>query len=195
MRLLTKSTSLTLTKLLKKVEEFLFLSYDSFMVKREKAVVAILMGSDSDLPVMQKTSDVLKELNIPCQLYLISAHRTPDDCVKFVKNAERAGFKVLIAGAGGSAHLPGVVAAFTTLPVIGVPIKTDSLGGLDSLLSIVQMPPGVPVATVGVNSAKNAGLLAASILGVSDKTIAAKLKAFRAKQTQAVRMKNKALHK
>lgn len=165
------------------------------MAKQKKAVVAVLMGSDSDLSVMQKAQDVLNELTIPSQLYVISAHRTPEDCVKFVKNAERAGFKVLIAGAGGSAHLPGVVAAFTTLPVIGVPIKTESLGGLDSLLSIVQMPPGVPVATVGVNSAKNAGLLAASILSLSDKNIGVKLKAFRAKQTQAVRMKNKALHK
>lgn len=129
------------------------------------------MGSDSDLPVMQEAAKILDELNIAYELTVVSAHRTPDRLYEYATTASDRGLDVIIAGAGGAAHLPGMVASMTELPVIGVPIKTSSLSGLDSLLSIVQMPPGVPVATVAIGGAKNAGLLAAEILGCSDDTI------------------------
>ena len=136
------------------------------------ALVGIIMGSDSDLNVMQSAADILKTIHIPFELTVVSAHRTPDRMVEYAKTARKRGLKVIIAGAGGAAHLPGMVAALTSLPVIGVPIKSsNSADGWDSILSILQMPGGVPVATVALNGAKNAGLLAAQILGSSDDKI------------------------
>src|SRR6201986_4521975 len=132
--------------------------------------VGIIMGSDSDLSIMKAASDILKQFDIAHEVTVVSAHRTPLRMVDYAQKAKDRGLKVIIAGAGGSAHLPGMVAAITPLPVIGVPIKTKSLDGLDSLLSIVQMPPGIPVATVAINGAKNAGILAASIVGTTDST-------------------------
>lgn len=143
-----------------------------------KALVGIIMGSDSDLPVMQEAANQLDELGIHYEITIVSAHRTPDRMYEYAKNAAENGLQVIIAGAGGSAHLPGITASMTTLPVIGVPIKTKTMDGLDSLLSIVQMPPGIPVATVAVNGAKNAGLLAAKIIGVGDKEVQNKLKEY-----------------
>ncbi|MBK7131742.1 MAG: 5-(carboxyamino)imidazole ribonucleotide mutase [Bacteroidales bacterium] len=133
-------------------------------------IVSIIMGSTSDLPVMEKTADILNSFQIPFEMNALSAHRTPDEVEKFAKNAEGRGIKVIIAAAGMAAHLPGVIAAMTPLPVIGVPIKA-SLEGLDSIFSILQMPPGIPVATVGVNAAQNAGILAAQIIATGDKKV------------------------
>jgi 5-(carboxyamino)imidazole ribonucleotide mutase len=133
--------------------------------------VGIIMGSDSDLPVMQAAADVLRELGIAFEMTIVSAHRTPKRLYEYAESAVGRGLKVIIAGAGGAAHLPGMAAALTPLPVIGVPVKTSTLSGQDSLLSIVQMPAGVPVATVAINGAKNAGLLAAQILGSADAAI------------------------
>lgn len=137
--------------------------------------VAIVMGSDSDWPVMQDAATILEELGISFDVDVVSAHRTPDEMLAFARGAVGAGYKVIIAGAGGAAHLPGMIAAATTLPVVGVPVPLKVLDGMDSLLSIVQMPAGVPVATVGVGNAKNAGLLAARILGTSDKAVSDKI--------------------
>ena len=137
--------------------------------------VAIIMGSDSDWPVMSEAATILDSLGISYTADVVSAHRMPTEMVAFAQGAVAAGFKVIIAGAGGAAHLPGMVASLTTLPVIGVPVPLKNLDGMDSLLSIVQMPAGVPVATVGIGNAKNAALLAARILGVSDSTISAKV--------------------
>jgi 5-(carboxyamino)imidazole ribonucleotide mutase len=131
------------------------------------AQVSIIMGSTSDLPIMEKAAKVLDELEIPFEMHALSAHRTPEAVEEFAKNAHVKGIKVIIAGAGMAAHLPGVIASMTCIPIIGVPIKA-SLEGLDALLSIVQMPPGIPVATVGINGAQNAGLLAAQMLGISN---------------------------
>lgn len=139
------------------------------------ARVAICMGSDSDWPTMQAAADMLTSLGITNQAMVLSAHRMPKEMVAFAESARDHGFEVIIAGAGGAAHLPGMIAALTTLPVIGVPVAVGSLDGMDSLLSIVQMPGGIPVATVAIGNAKNAGLLAARILGVSDPAIANKL--------------------
>jgi 5-(carboxyamino)imidazole ribonucleotide mutase len=133
-------------------------------------MVSIIMGSTSDLPVMEKTAEILNTFKIPFEMNALSAHRTPEEVEKFAKNAAARGIKVIIAAAGMAAHLPGVIAAMTSLPVIGVPIKA-SLEGLDSIFSILQMPPGIPVATVGVNAAQNAGILAAQINAIGDKTI------------------------
>jgi 5-(carboxyamino)imidazole ribonucleotide mutase len=141
--------------------------------------VGIIMGSDSDLPVMQEAAKVLDELGVSYELTVVSAHRTPERLVEYATTAEARGVKVIIAGAGGAAHLPGMTAAMTLLPVIGVPMTTTSLKGIDSLLSIAQMPPGIPVATVAINGAKNAGILAASILGVGDKGILEKVRAYK----------------
>ncbi len=138
-------------------------------------VVAIVMGSDSDWPTMQEAANVLDELGIEYDVDVVSAHRTPSEMLEFARGAVGAGYKVIIAGAGGAAHLPGMIAAATTLPVVGVPVALKVLDGMDSLLSIVQMPAGIPVATVGVGNSKNAGLLAARILGSSDSAIAAKV--------------------
>lgn len=137
--------------------------------------VAIIMGSDSDWPVMEAAAKVLDECGITYEAKVVSAHRTPDEMMAFAKSAASDGFKVVIAGAGGAAHLPGMVAAATTLPVIGVPVPLKYLDGMDSLLSIVQMPAGIPVATVGIGNAKNAGLLAARIIGSSDAIVAKKV--------------------
>jgi len=153
------------------------------------------MGSDSDLPVMKEAAEILDELKIPYELTIVSAHRTPKRLYEYAESAIDKGISVLIAGAGGSAHLPGMVASITTLPVIGVPVKTKSLDGVDSLYSIVQMPPGIPVATVAINGAKNAGLLAASILSVSDKSIAGKLKAYKEELNKTVIDKAEKLEK
>jgi 5-(carboxyamino)imidazole ribonucleotide mutase len=141
--------------------------------------VGIIMGSDSDLPVMKEAADILHEFGVSYELTIVSAHRTPDRLFEYAKTAKKRGLKVIIAGAGGSAHLPGMAASLTTLPVIGVPIMTKALGGVDSLYSIVQMPPGIPVATVAINGAKNAGILAASILSVSDEALAEKLQKYK----------------
>ncbi len=137
--------------------------------------VSVIMGSESDLPVMRAASDLLEELEVGCETTIVSAHRTPDRMVEHAKGARERGIGVIVAGAGGAAHLPGMVAAMTTLPVIGVPVRTSSLSGLDSLLSIVQMPRGVPVATVAINNSTNAALLAARILAVEDDALAARL--------------------
>jgi 5-(carboxyamino)imidazole ribonucleotide mutase len=130
--------------------------------------VLIIMGSDSDLPVMKDAAEVLEQLNISYNLTIVSAHRTPERLAEFGRNAQNEGYKVIIAGAGGAAHLPGMMASFSSLPVIGVPIKSSNLSGVDSLYSIVQMPPGVPVASMAINGALNAGLFAAQIIGASN---------------------------
>jgi len=137
--------------------------------------VGIIMGSDSDLPVMQEAASILSQLGVEYELTIVSAHRTPDRLIDYGKNAHKNGIKVIVAGAGGAAHLPGMIAAFTHLPVIGVPVKSSNMSGLDSLYSIVQMPPGVPVATVAINGARNAGILAAQIIGISNEEVAKSL--------------------
>jgi 5-(carboxyamino)imidazole ribonucleotide mutase len=138
--------------------------------------IGIIMGSESDLPVMQAAADILQKFGIEYELTIVSAHRTPERMANYAKDARSRGLKVIIAGAGGAAHLPGMVASYTTLPVIGVPVKSgNSIDGWDSILSILQMPNGVPVATVALNAAKNAGILATQILGTSDAVIAEKL--------------------
>ena len=140
--------------------------------------VGIIMGSDSDLPVMSKAAEILDELQVPYELTIVSAHRTPDRLCEYAKTAEKKGLSVIIAGAGGAAHLPGMTAAMTVLPVIGVPVQTKALGGVDSLYSIVQMPSGIPVATVAINGGANAGILAAKILAASDDELLGKLKLY-----------------
>ncbi|MCZ7592621.1 MAG: 5-(carboxyamino)imidazole ribonucleotide mutase [Kiritimatiellae bacterium] len=158
-----------------------------------KPEVGIIMGSDSDLPTMQAAADTLAEFGIPFEIKVISAHRTPDDMARYAKSAARRGIKVIIAGAGGAAHLPGMTASHTTLPVIGVPIQSRALKGIDSLLSIAQMPAGIPVATVAIGNARNAALLAAGILALSNPTLAKRLATFRQKMARASRAKNKRL--
>jgi len=149
--------------------------------------VAIIMGSKSDLRVMQAAADILTEFGVAYQLTIVSAHRTPQRMVDFAQSAEARGLQVIIAGAGGAAHLPGMVASLTTLPVVGVPVKSsNSLDGWDSLLSIVQMPGGIPVATVAIDNAKNAGLLALQILALQDPDLRARLHAYRARLTAEV---------
>ncbi|MCF8359965.1 MAG: 5-(carboxyamino)imidazole ribonucleotide mutase [Prolixibacteraceae bacterium] len=150
-----------------------------------KPVVSIIMGSTSDLPVMEKAAKILDEFEIPFEMNALSAHRTPDEVEKFAKGASERGIKVIIAAAGMAAHLCGVIASMTTIPVIGVPINA-SLDGMDALLAIVQMPPGIPVATVGINGAMNAGILAAQILATSDKDIADKLVTFKENLKQKI---------
>ena len=150
------------------------------------ARVGIVCGSRSDFPVMEKASELLARLEIPCELHAISAHRAPDLLMKFVSGAEARGIRVFIAGAGGAAHLAGVVASRTVSPVIGVPIPTQMAGGLDSLLSTVQMPKGIPVATVAVGGAENAALLAAEILAISDPALRGRLEAYRDAQTRSI---------
>jgi 5-(carboxyamino)imidazole ribonucleotide mutase len=145
-----------------------------------KPRVSIIMGSTSDLPIMEKAAKILDEFEIPFEINALSAHRTPDEAAEFGKNAADRGIGVIIAGAGGAAHLPGVMAALTPLPVIGVPIKASiSIDGWDSILSILQMPPGIPVATVGLDGARNAGILAAQIVGTGDLAIMDKMVAFK----------------
>jgi len=150
--------------------------------KLQTAQVGIIMGSDSDLPIMQQAADMLKEFDIAFELTVVSAHRTPLRMVEYASGAKQRGLKVIIAGAGGAAHLPGMVASITPLPVIGVPIKSsNSIDGWDSVLSILQMPNGIPVATVALNAAKNAGILAATIIGAFDETIGKKVEAYKKK--------------
>ena len=148
------------------------------------------MGSDSDLPIMQNAFEVCKEFDIPFEVKILSAHRTPEEHAEYSRSAQERGLKIIIAAAGGAAHLPGVTAANTLLPVIGVPIKGKSFEGMDSLLSIVQMPSGIPVATVSVDGAKNAALLAIGILAIENKTIKNKLKEYRIKMAEASMKKN-----
>jgi len=149
-------------------------------------IVGIVGGSRSDFPTLEAAVGILDELGVPSELRVVSAHRTPDRLFRYAEEAAGRGLQVIIAGAGGAAHLPGMLAAKTALPVIGVPIPTEHLRGLDSLLSIVQMPRGIPVATVGIGNALNAGLLAASILALADPELADRLAAWRVRQTQAV---------
>ena len=151
-----------------------------------KPEVAVIMGSASDWETMKHACEMLDQFEVPYMKQVISAHRTPELMGEFAHNARANGLKIIIAGAGGAAHLPGMVASMTTLPVVGVPVKSRALNGLDSLLSIVQMPAGVPVATVAINGAKNAALIAVSILALSDGEVAARLDAFRARQTADV---------
>ncbi len=155
--------------------------------------VAIVMGSDSDLPIMKSAAEILTQFDIPCEIRILSAHRTPQETIDFASAAAQRGIEVIIAGAGGAAHLPGVIAALTHLPVIGVPIQSATLSGLDSLLSIVQMPSGIPVATVAINGAKNAGILAAKILGVKYPEIARKVQEFKKQLKQSVQEKDEKL--
>jgi len=153
----------------------------------KKPLVGIIMGSQSDLSLMNSAADILDEFGIPYEVTVISAHRAPKMTFDYASKAVSRGLKVIIAGAGGAAHLPGVIAALTTLPVIGVPVKSaNSIGGLDSLLSIVQMPEGVPVAAMAVNGARNAGIFAAQIIGASDKAVSAKLKSYKERLEQKV---------
>ncbi len=155
-----------------------------------KPVVSVIMGSRSDYTTLEKTCLLLEELGIPHETLVVSAHRTPDRMFEFAKSAKSRGIKVIIAGAGGAAHLPGMVASLTTLPVIGIPVKSKALNGLDSLLSIVQMPAGVPVATVAIGEAgaKNAAILAASILGIENKEISKTVEDFKSRQKASVPM-------
>jgi len=157
-----------------------------------KSKIAIIMGSDSDMPVMSEASSILEKYGVAFQVKILSAHRSPDDVAKFAKAARKDGIKVIIAGAGGAAHLAGVIASHTTIPVIGVPMETSELKGVDSLFSIVQMPSGVPVATVtiGHTGAKNAAILALEILGLGDKRIEKKLDALKKELADSVRKKN-----
>ncbi len=157
----------------------------------KKPLIGIIMGSDSDLPVMREAAYVLDEFEVSYEIKIVSAHRTPKHMAEYSSDAYGRGLKVIIAGAGGAAHLPGMTAAHTVLPVIGVPVKSKSLDGLDSLLSIVQMPAGVPVAAVAINQAKNAGLLAVQILASSDKNLADKLHAYKKRIEQESLNKNK----
>jgi 5-(carboxyamino)imidazole ribonucleotide mutase len=158
-------------------------------------LVGIIMGSDSDLRVMQDAADVLAELGVPHELRIVSAHRTPDVMVEYARTAVDRGLRVIVAGAGGAAHLPGMTASMTTLPVIGVPVPLEHLSGLDSLLSIVQMPAGIPVATVAVGNARNAGLLAARILATSDPALRAELERFAETLAETVQTKDAELRR
>lgn len=159
----------------------------------QKPEVGVIMGSDSDWPTMKQACEILDEFGISYEKKVVSAHRTPDIMASFAKTARDRGLKVIIAGAGGAAHLPGMTAAYTTLPVIGVPIKTSALGGVDSLYSIVQMPNGIPVATVAIGKAKNAGLLAARILGIDNAKIAEKLSVYHKQMAEESKKKDENL--
>lgn len=160
------------------------------MNNQQPILVGIIMGSDSDLPVMQAAADILQYFDIAFELTVVSAHRTPERMFQYARTAKERGLKVVIAGAGGAAHLPGMVASITSLPVIGVPIKSsNSIDGWDSVLSILQMPNGVPVATVALNAAKNAGILAAQIIGTSDNEVAGKLALYKKELEEEVKQK------
>jgi len=161
-------------------------------MSKEKVLVGIIMGSASDMPVMQAAADILKKFNVPYEIDIVSAHRTPDKMFAYAQDAVKNGLKVIIAGAGGAAHLPGMVASLTPLPVVGVPVKSsNSIDGWDSLLSIVQMPNGVPVATVAINAAQNAGILAAQIIATSDKVLLKKIEAFKQELKKKVNTSSK----
>lgn len=159
-------------------------------MKCENPIVAIVMGSDSDLPTMHDAAEICKQFGVPYEMRVVSAHRTPFDMVNYGKSAHTRGIKVIIAGAGGAAHLPGMIAATTPLPVVGVPIKTKTLNGIDSLMSIVQMPSGVPVATVAIGNGKNAGLLAMEILASADVEIREKMLKYKENMAAESRDKN-----
>jgi phosphoribosylaminoimidazole carboxylase PurE protein len=154
-------------------------------------LVGVIMGSKSDLETMQPAADILSEFGVDFEIKVVSAHRTPGAMVEYAQTAKDRGIQVIIAGAGGAAHLPGMIASLTTLPVIGVPVPTKHLGGLDSLYSIAQMPAGIPVATVAIGNSKNAGLLALRILGLADENVAANLEAFRQSQVDLVAEMNR----
>ncbi len=171
-----------------------FSSY-TLLMNSQQARVGIIMGSDSDLPAMRPAADILDSLGIAWEMLIVSAHRTPERMYEYAKGARGRGICVIIAGAGGAAHLPGMVASMTELPVIGVPVRTKTLDGLDSLLSIVQMPGGIPVATVAIDNGKNAGLLAARILGTFDTVVAASLAEYRASLTAEVLAKSAVLER
>ena len=160
---------------------------------KKRPLVGILMGSESDMPVMEKAAEVLKEMGVPYEMEISSAHRLPEKTTRYARRARERGIEVLIAGAGMAAHLAGVLASHTTLPVIGVPIKSGALNGADSLYSTVQMPPGVPVATVGIDGAKNAAYLACEILSIKYPEIAKKLEEFRSSMRRTLEEKSKAL--
>ncbi|MCL4432008.1 MAG: 5-(carboxyamino)imidazole ribonucleotide mutase [Epsilonproteobacteria bacterium] len=160
-----------------------------------KPLVGIIMGSDSDLPVMRAAVEMCEEFGVQYEVDIVSAHRTPEKLLEYSLSAEERGLKVIIAGAGGAAHLPGMVAALTVLPVIGVPVRSSSLDGMDSLLSIVQMPGGVPVATVAINGAKNAGILAVQIIGSSDSDLRKKIAVYKNKLKNEVEQKSEKLQK
>jgi 5-(carboxyamino)imidazole ribonucleotide mutase len=160
------------------------------MAKSNQSLVGIIMGSDSDLKIMDAAAQILKHFDVPYELTIVSAHRTPLRMVEYASTAMERGLKIIIAGAGGAAHLPGMIASLTTIPVIGVPIKSsNSIDGWDSVLSILQMPNGVPVATVALNAAKNAGILATEILGISDKNLSQKLMKFKKEMKEEVEKK------
>ncbi|HJR85529.1 MAG TPA: 5-(carboxyamino)imidazole ribonucleotide mutase [Nitrososphaeraceae archaeon] len=163
--------------------------------KKNKPLVGIIMGSDSDLRIMNQASEFLDKSHVPYEMQIVSAHRTPELMFDYAKTAERRGLKVIIAGAGGSAHLPGMIASLTTLPVIGVPIESHNLKGMDSLLSIVQMPSGIPVACVAINGAINAAILACQILALSSKSIAHDVEEFRKNLHNSVMKKRERLKK
>jgi len=156
-------------------------------------IVGVVMGSDSDWSIMSDAAQALKEFGIDYEVEVLSAHRTPDRMMEWGKAAAGRGLKVIIAGAGGAAHLPGMIASVTTLPVVGVPVKLKSLDGMDSLLSVVQMPAGIPVATVSIDGARNAGILAARIIGAYDETVAKRLEAFSSSLADQVALKNQNL--
>src|ERR671933_1936630 len=161
----------------------------------KKVLVGIIMGSDSDLPVMKETKEVLDSFGVPNEVTIVSAHRTTKRMVEYAMSAKTRGIEIIIAGAGGAAHLPGMVASLTSLPVIGIPIKTKSLSGLDSLLSIAQMPAGVPVATVAINGARNAGILACQILGIKHPNIATRVERYKQHLQSTVLRKARKLEK
>ena len=163
------------------------------MNEKNSPIIGIIMGSDSDWPTMEAAYKVCQEFNIPCEVRVVSAHRTPEVMARYAKSALKRGLRVIIAGAGGAAHLPGMVASYTPLPVIGVPVESKSLKGLDSLLSIVQMPGGIPVATVAIGGARNAGLLAIAMLATSDSKLLAKLIAFKRKLAAESRQRGRKL--
>ncbi len=165
------------------------------MKSQDKPLVGIIMGSDSDWPTLEAAAEICSNFFVPYEVHVVSAHRTPDDMSRYAKNAYKKGLKVIIAAAGGAAHLPGMVASQTPLPVIGVPVKTDALNGMDSLLSIVQMPGGVPVATVAIGAGKNAGLLAVEILATSNAKIMSKLIDYKKALAVESRNKDKSLNK
>jgi 5-(carboxyamino)imidazole ribonucleotide mutase len=158
--------------------------------KKAAPLVGIIMGSDSDWPTLKPAAGICAEFSVPCEVRVVSAHRTPDDMASYAKSAHQRGLKVIIAGAGGAAHLPGMVASHTPLPVIGVPVESKSLKGLDSLLSIVQMPGGVPVATVAIGGGRNAGLLAVQILGASNAALREEIVRFKRKLATESKAKN-----
>ncbi len=165
------------------------------MKTQKKPLVGIIMGSDSDWPTLEAAAEVCDQFSVPYEVHVVSAHRTPDDMAKYAKGAHKKGIKVIIAAAGGAAHLPGMVASHTPLPVIGIPVKSNALNGMDSLLSIVQMPGGVPVATVAIGAGKNAGLLATEILGCSDMKLMEKILTYKKELATESRKKDKDLNK